>query len=161
MHDLTDRQREILSERRIAAIATISADGLPHLTAVWFLFENDIFYVSISSRSAKMRNLTENPRVALMIDTREPYAESGICIQGRVEIIDGQEALEIGRKVHAGYLTPEALASDDIGGLFEAFDDIALKIEPSRWITWDMAEVDRQVFSGALRATNALHELAR
>jgi len=23
---------------------------LPHLTALWFLFENDIFYVSISSR---------------------------------------------------------------------------------------------------------------
>ena len=64
----TPAQLELLAQRRIAAVATVGADGAPHLTATWFLYEDGALYLAIPSGSAKGRNLARNGRVAVMID---------------------------------------------------------------------------------------------
>ena len=99
MKKLTTKGLDILNQRRIASVATIGPYGVPHLTAVWFLYEDDVFYLAIPSTNVKNRNLIQNNKVALMIDTRKTYSESGISIQGTAKIIEGDDARKIAQNI--------------------------------------------------------------
>jgi general stress protein 26 len=57
MAQLSDSMREILNGRHYATLATLSEDGSIHLTPVWYLFENECFFVSTASSDRKVRNI--------------------------------------------------------------------------------------------------------
>jgi len=156
--ELNERPKQLLTERRIASVATIGPDGAPHLTSVWFLYEDGALYLAIASSSAKGRNLASNPHVAVMIDSREPYQEAGITAIGEAELLSGERAAAIVRKVHAKYLSAEALDDPQVGPVFAAIDDMAVKVVPQRWLSWDMSELDQQVFGGAIARNRYLRE---
>jgi general stress protein 26 len=48
---------DLLQRRLIATLGTENADGSIHLTAVWFLFEENSFYIATSSKTKKARNV--------------------------------------------------------------------------------------------------------
>jgi hypothetical protein len=37
--------------------------------------------------------------------------------------------------------------------VFAAFDDVALRVTPASWVTWDMPTLDAQAFGGRLGGT--------
>src|SRR5262245_6678333 len=115
MLQLTETQKQILRERRIASVATVSADGSPHLVSVWFLYENEELYLAIPSSSSKGRNLAANPKIAVMIDVRVSYKEAGLTAIGEAKVVSGDEAKLIVRRVHEKYLTANALADPQVG----------------------------------------------
>ena len=80
-------------------------------------------------------------------------------MQGTARLVSADEAREIGKKVHAKYIKPEALADPAVSGFFETMDDAAIILEPEKWIFWDMAELDQQVFAGALAEQQAFFEI--
>lgn len=45
----------LLQERRIATLTTFDASGMPHVTAVWFLFRDDALYIATSSHGTSRR----------------------------------------------------------------------------------------------------------
>ena len=45
-------------------LATVRADGRPHLTPVWFAWHNEKLYACIEAGSVKARNLGQNRRIA-------------------------------------------------------------------------------------------------
>ncbi len=147
---LTDKQIKMLQEPRIASVATIDPAGMPHLTSVWFLYEEDQLVLGTPSKSAKARNLQVNPRIAIMIDARKSYEEAGLTAIGEAEIIEGEEAALIVQRLHEKYLTPDGLSDPQVGPAFAAMDDIAIRLTPSRWLSWDMAELDTLAFGGAM-----------
>ncbi|MGH9710836.1 MAG: pyridoxamine 5'-phosphate oxidase family protein, partial [Candidatus Acidiferrales bacterium] len=59
--------QDFLGGRYIATLGTENADGSIHLTAVWYLFENDCLFVATSSKTRKARNVTERPTDSLMV----------------------------------------------------------------------------------------------
>jgi PPOX class probable F420-dependent enzyme len=155
----TERQKQILAERRIASVATVSPDGTPHLTSVWFLYEDDTLYLAIQSSSAKGKNLARNPKIAVMIDVRVSYEEVGLTAIGEAEIISGDEAKLIVKRVHEKYLTADALKDARVGPVFVAVDDIAVKLTPSRWLSWDMKVLDQRAFGGAISSNRYLKDV--
>ena len=161
MRELSENQVAMLQERRIASVATISPDGMPHLTSVWFLFEDGTIYLAIPSSSVKAHNLERDARVAVMIDVRESYREKGVTAIGRADLIQGADASSIVQKIHEKYLTDEALQDPSVGPVFAAFDDIAVQLIPSKWITWNMSELDKQAFAGKLVSNGYLREIRR
>jgi PPOX class probable F420-dependent enzyme len=160
MNQLNEVQREMLNERRIAAVATINEDGFPHLTAVWFQFDGDSFYVMMMSSSVKMKNLRGNRSMALMIESRVASKEIGISVSGEAEILVGEAAHQAIEAIHAKYITAEGLADPDVGPLFREWDDTAVRLTPRRWIAWDMGAVDQQAFGGKLGMMGYLKPLA-
>ena len=142
--------QEMLSGRYIASLATGKEDGSIHLVAVWFLSEGANVYVATSSRTRKARNLVSNSKVSLMIDSRDPAASRGITITGTAQLLTGAASVEWNKKIHVKYLSDAALADPRVGPVFAAWDDVTIQITPQPIITWDMREIDRQVFGGAM-----------
>jgi PPOX class probable F420-dependent enzyme len=159
MLQLNERQKETLQESRVASVATIDADGFPHLTSVWFLFDGECLYLAIPSSSAKAKNLMRNRQIAVMVDVRTSYAESGITAVGKAEIIGGEDAVPVVRRLHEKYLTDEALQDPQVGPAFAAIDDIAIQLKPTKWIAWDMAELDSQAFGGIMSQNRYLKDI--
>jgi len=145
--------QEFLRGRYIATLGTENPDGTIHLTAVWYLFESGRLFVATSSKSRKARNLVARPKASLMVDVRKPGAERGVTAAGRVEVISGDEAQEINRRLHSRYLSTAALSDPHIGPVFASFDDVTLRLTPVSWITWDMAVLDAQALGGRLGKT--------
>ena len=157
--NLSELQIEILKQRRIASVATIRPDGTVHVTAVWFFFDGDAFFIAIPSSSTKARNLSANNQIALMVDLRVQGKELGVSVSGSAEVLEGEVARRVVRQVHAKYLTEAALADQDVGPKFEAFDDIAVCLRPTRWICWDMNSMDQQAFGGKLATHSYLRPI--
>jgi PPOX class probable F420-dependent enzyme len=141
--------RELLSRRFVASLSTHSPDGSIHVVAVWYWYDCTSVYVATSSRSRKARNIVANPKVSLMIDSRDPAASHGICIVGEAQLLTGESSRQWNAKIHQKYMSAAALADQKVGPVFAALDDVTIHIKPASVIAWDMRDADRQVFGGA------------
>src|SRR3984957_2392091 len=71
--------REFLAAARLAHLATADAEGAPHNVPICYWFDGERIYFAIDekpkrqigTRIKRMRNIAENPRVALVIDHYE------------------------------------------------------------------------------------------
>jgi PPOX class probable F420-dependent enzyme len=135
MAELTDELRAFLSERRYAVLATSGADRID-LTPIWFLFEDDRFSFATSSGSRKVANLRRSAEASVVVDSRVPGRERWVAADGAVEILEGEDARRINRRIHERYLTPSGLA-DEVGAALSASDDVTLRLTPSAWRAWD------------------------
>jgi PPOX class probable F420-dependent enzyme len=147
--------RQLLSGRFIASLATENPDGSIHMVAVWFWFDGSHVFVATSSRSRKARNLQSNPRLSLMIDSRDPAASCGITIAGTAQILTGDSSRQKNAEIHRKYLSAAALADPRVGPVFAGWDDLTIQITPASVIAWDMRVADRQFFGGAIEANPA------
>lgn len=159
MAKLDNDLRTFLGGRRIASIATVNPDNTIHVTAVWYLFENDIFYIGLSSHSRKWKNSIVRPQVSIMVDSRVPAKERGATAIGTVQQITGDESKLWVRKIHERYLTPEALNDPLVGGVYATGDDVTMKITPDKWLSWDIAEHDAKNLGGRLGSRNYTYPL--
>ena len=60
----------------VGVLGTIGPDGLPQVTAVWFLFDDDdeLIRFSLNTSRQKVKNLRARPRASfLAIDPANPY----------------------------------------------------------------------------------------
>jgi general stress protein 26 len=145
--------QELIRGRYIASLGTENADGIIHLTAVWYLFEDGCLYVATSSRTQKAHNVAARSKASLMVDVRKPGAERGVTAAGKADLISGNRSQEINRRIHSRYLSAAAISDPSIGPVFASFDDVTIRITPMSWITWDMATLDAQAFGGRLGGT--------
>lgn len=79
-----------LAEARNAVVIGIRADGRPHATPNWFLWEDGKFYVSTTTSRAKYRIFRNDPRGQLVIDDATGFRY--IVVEGTVHIetdVDG------------------------------------------------------------------------
>ena len=147
-----DLVKQLLDGRHVASLGTQNSDGSIHMVAVWYRFEGGQVFVATSSRSRKARNLQSNPKVSLMIDSRDPAASCGITLAGTAKILSGDSSRKSNAAIHDKYLSPAALVDPRVGPVFAAWDDITIQITPTSVIAWDMRQADRQVFGGAFEA---------
>ena len=153
MASLTDTPvRQLLEGRYIASLATENPDGSIHMVAVWYWFDGGDIFVATSSRSRKARNLQSNPKVSLMIDARDPAASCGINIAGTARLLTGDASGKRRAEIHRKYLSQAALADPRVGPVFAAIDDVTIQITPASVIAWDMRQLDRQLFGGAIES---------
>src|SRR5579859_146776 len=102
--------QELLQRRLIATLGTEAADGSIHLTAVWFLFEENSFFVATSSRTKKARNILTVPKASLMVDMRKPGTERGITATCYAQLLSGDQSKQLNRRIHSRYLSSAAMA---------------------------------------------------
>jgi PPOX class probable F420-dependent enzyme len=62
----------LLDGTRTAILATVRADGRPHLAPIWFDLEGDTIVFTTGENTVKGRNMRRDPRVSLCVDEDEP-----------------------------------------------------------------------------------------
>src|SRR5438128_4375488 len=89
-----DEQAAFFRERKKAALATIDKDGFPHVVAMNYFALDGAFCMTSYGKAQKVVNIRRNPKVALMIEAGNAYAElRGVMVRGRCEISEGAEAV--------------------------------------------------------------------
>jgi pyridoxamine 5'-phosphate oxidase family protein len=97
MSVFTDTELAFLrSERRLARIATVGPDGMPHVTPVGWSLDSDANVVRVGGHnfaaSKKFRDVARTGRAAVVIDeVLPPWQPRGIEVRGRAEAIEGPE----------------------------------------------------------------------
>ncbi len=108
---LTEEQRAFLEAPRFAVAATISTDGLPHQTVVWYALDGDEeLIVSTPRGSLKHRHLQRDPRLSVCVEEGFRY----VTVSGRVRIEEEPEAArELYGRIGARYR--KAMPSSSVG----------------------------------------------
>ena len=93
--------RDFLIAERVARLATADKSGAPHVIPICFWFDGGQVYFAIDEKPKRrrglelkrMRNIAENPRVALVIDHYEDdWSQLAyVMIRGTATIVDDSE----------------------------------------------------------------------
>jgi nitroimidazol reductase NimA-like FMN-containing flavoprotein (pyridoxamine 5'-phosphate oxidase superfamily) len=83
--------QELLGSSIPARLAYVGVDGEPRVIPIGFLWTGEHMVMATVPKSAKVRALRQNPRVALTIDTQDQWPPRVLLIRGaaRVELVDG------------------------------------------------------------------------
>src|SRR2546426_11641090 len=93
---LAARELQFLQSQRVAHLATADANGRPHVVPVCFAYLDGGIYIAIdekpkrSLRLKRLRNIEENPQVALVLDRYdEDWSRLGwVLVQGTAAVLD-------------------------------------------------------------------------
>ncbi|SDL29321.1 pyridoxamine 5'-phosphate oxidase family protein [Nonomuraea jiangxiensis] len=95
--------QELLGSSIPARLAYVGIDGAPRAIPIGFWWTGEHVVMATVPKSAKVRALRQNPRVALTIDTQDQWPPRVLMIRGAagVELVDGvpDAYVEASRKV--------------------------------------------------------------
>ena len=136
-----------LASTALARLASYRADGMVHLTPIWFDWDGARFRLTLGAGRVHLKNLARDPRVSILVD-QDPRLEVGlaagawaIMARGHAEL-SRDEALI--REVTFKVLT-KALGGSDAEEYLEpimAEGRTIVTITPQDWLTWDYNKVD-------------------
>lgn len=96
------RLASFITSRRVARLATADASGKPHVVPICYAFDGAVLYSALDlkpkqvapRRLKRVRNLLENPRVAVLIDdySEDWSALAYVLVHGKAEVMpEGEE----------------------------------------------------------------------
>jgi PPOX class probable F420-dependent enzyme len=135
-----DEVARFLEQSRIATMATVGADGRPHLVAMWFGLVDGHVYFETKAKSQKAVNLRRDPRITVSLEAGDTYDQlRGVSIDGTTAIIDdpaSDEYWAAGVSVFERYQGPY---SEDMRPFVEAMMNkrIVVRVDPLRVRSWD------------------------
>ena len=138
-----------LAEPWNARIATVDAEGWPHVTPVWYDFDpvSGTFFVVGRERAAWVGHLRREPRVALHV-ADDARRRTRVLVQGTTEFVEGPVAPAASRRIgeltdrlSLRYLGPNGPA---YAALTADRPRVLIAIKPERWQTWNGGEWHRR-----------------
>ncbi|WP_007510340.1 MULTISPECIES: pyridoxamine 5'-phosphate oxidase family protein [Pseudofrankia] len=137
---MTPQERDgFLADERTCRVSTLGADGTPHTSALWFVWDGTALWLNSIVKSQRWTDLTRDPRVSVIIDTGHDFGElRGVELIGQVETVG--EVPRTGATEAAALLTePERLFGEKYGaGKFHYDGRHAwLKLTPNKIVSWD------------------------
>ena len=133
-----DEIAAFLHDQRTMSVASLNADGQPHLVAMWYGFVDGAPAFWTYAKSQKILNLRRDPRLTVMIEDGEQYNElRGVQLAGNATIIDDPaRVLEFGIQVaerYQGPVTEGALPYIQKN----AAKRVVVRIDAQRTVSWD------------------------
>jgi len=140
-----DEVQQFLAANTTLQVATIGADGWPHLAPMWYVVEHGKVVFRSFTKSQKIVNLSRNPNLTVLIETGDDYSQlQGVMIRGTARLIDDPEyVLSVYGGLAAKYPmvddTPMELEGEALAAAFGRFaaKNTAVVVEPVKVVTWD------------------------
>ena len=132
-----------LDAGRDLQVASINADGTPHLVTMWYLRDGDDLCFWTYRKSQKVVNVRRDPRITVLVATGEAYEElRGVSINGTGIVIDDPDAvLAFGEKVYEKHWGP--IDNDLVreGVRVMGAKRVVIRVSPVKTTSWDHSKL--------------------
>jgi PPOX class probable F420-dependent enzyme len=141
-----DELTVFLAEPWNARIATVTRDGWPYLTPVWYEFEETgrSFVIVGRERAAWVAHIRDNPRVAFHVADDTHAQHTRVLVQATAAIVEGPVApsrspqlLELTHRLSRRYLGPAGPAYAE---RTLSRPRVLARLTPTQWTTWTGGE---------------------
>ncbi|MGH9033584.1 MAG: pyridoxamine 5'-phosphate oxidase family protein, partial [Acidimicrobiia bacterium] len=89
-----DEIRTFLEDGRDLQVASINADGTPHLVTMWYAVRDGRLAFWTYAKSQKIVNLRRDPRLTVLVATGDRYEElRGVSISGHAELVEERDEI--------------------------------------------------------------------
>jgi PPOX class probable F420-dependent enzyme len=108
---LSDAARELLDSAAVASVATLNADGSPHMSVAWIGVEDDEVVFGTLDDQRKLRNLRRDPRIALTVQSDRVNAwglREYLVLNGTARVTEGG-APDLLQRLARTYIGPDAV----------------------------------------------------
>ena len=127
-----------LAVERVCRVATLGADGRPHVVPLWFVWDGSTLWLNSLVRSQRWADLVRDPHVALVIDGGTEFFElHGVEINGEVEVVGDVPRTT---RPDPALVEPELLFARKYAGVDEFHADGRhgwLRVVPDKMVSWD------------------------
>jgi PPOX class probable F420-dependent enzyme len=133
-----------LTSGRDLQVASINADGTPHLVTMWFaLIDGDLCFWTYG-RSQKIVNLQRDPRVTVLVADGDVYEQlRGVSVAGTATVIeDRDEVNAIGEAVFEKYWMPITDETLREGVHAMGAKRLGVRISLDKVVSWDHSKLD-------------------
>ncbi|TCK26609.1 pyridoxamine 5'-phosphate oxidase family protein [Pseudonocardia endophytica] len=120
--------RSRLQDDEIAWLTTVRRDRTPHITPVWFVFDNGVWWIGCNARSVKARNCRVNPAVAVALDG----GRAPVVAEGTASVLAAEFPPEVVARLGEKYRWD--VEADDGSG-----PRALIKVTTTRWLLWGTA----------------------
>ena len=124
-------------------LATISQDGTPHLTTLWFALDGQDIILETFTKSQKIKNLERDPRLTVMLEGGKVYEElKGVVINGQAQLYQDVETVH---RLHMAVLRRNTDFDEktlDAASASMAPKKTAIVVKPEKIISWDHSKLD-------------------
>ena len=133
--------RRVFGELPTVSVASLLADGSPHLVPLWFVWLEDAVFITARERSQVWANLVRDPRVALALDRGRGWTDlAGVMIRGWAELLPQdhpslRRALSAWFEKYRGELSGRGFA----GYTEQVHAPAVFRVRPDRIASWDHA----------------------
>jgi len=138
-----DEVDAFLAGERTCRVATVGTNG-PHATPLWFVWQGGSLWLTSLSRSQRWTDLQNDPRVAVVVDAGEDYADlRGVELRGKVEVVG--EVPRTGEPVPELDGPEQAFADRYTGGTIVR--DVLfswVRLTPEKITSWDFRKLPQQ-----------------
>jgi len=129
---ITAKEKDFVQCLRVARVATVASDSVPHNVPVCPLFENNKIYFGTERGARKMHNIEVNPNVTVVFDD---YTEAweyirGVMFQGKARVVNAKEFRQFRKKIYAKYSQYERRSP--LGDR----DSAIVEVTPTRKFSW-------------------------
>jgi len=135
---MTDEEREAyLSEERTIRVATVGADGIPHVVPLWFVWHDGTVFLNSTRGNPTVKNMLRDGRAAGVVDDGSTYdALRGVVVTGRVEVAEDDPRLPVAER---------AWSAKYLGGNEPPYrrwrGRVWLRLVPERIASWDFRKI--------------------
>jgi len=138
-----DEMESFLLEARTLQVASINADGTPHLVPMWFAHHGDHLAFWTYGKSQKIVNLRRDPRITVMAEAGKQYEElKGVSISGRALLIDDvDEVLRFGEAIYQRYWGPITDDAIRMGVRAMGSKRVLVVVDGEKTVSWDHSKL--------------------
>lgn len=140
-----DEIESFLTSARKLQIASINADGTPHLVTMYYTTLDGELAFWTYGKAQKAVNLRRDPRITCLVEDGVAYNElRGVTVYGEAELIDDYDrVVAFGMAMTARY--PEVFGADAeaVRPFVEqqAHKRVVVRVRPTRKASWDHSKM--------------------
>lgn len=121
----------VLEGTRTGKLGTVTADGRPHVTPIWFVLDDDgavVFTTAVTS--AKAKAIARDPRICMCVDDQAP-PYSYVLVHGRATTSsDIDEMLPWAIRIGARYMGEDR--AEEFGRRNAVPSELLVRLAPAR-----------------------------